>query len=230
MVESTQTTVDDLRGAIEDGLAAGVITREEILDMVSTAEPPTALNGHAPSQPATGADDLPIYTELPEGLIDLPSACEVFGKSRQLLFQWVTQGRLRERGLFKPPGRTVANVVVAKEDVEDCVNGTDGWPKRRIRTLGETPEGVIIGSDGLPVYTEVPEGLIDLRTAAAQYECTVQRFRAWIRRGHIKPLGRLKAGCPGGGYLVVDKEELRLRLESTPSKGGRPRKNLFYNA
>lgn len=225
MLKSGRPTADELRSAITDALTAGVVTRDEILDMVSTDSPDIRSNGHAPAEPMSGADDLPIYTELPEGLIDLPSACEVFGKSRQLLFQWVTQGRLRERGLFKPPGRTVANVVVAKEDVEDCVNGTDGWPKRRIRTLGETPEGVIIGSDGLPVYTEVPEGLIDLRTAAAQYECTVQRFRAWIRRGNIKPLGRLKAGCPGGGYLVVDKEELRLRLESTPSKGGRPRKN-----
>ncbi len=81
-----------------------------------------------------------------------------------------------------------------------------------------------IGPDYLPIYTELPEGLIDLPTAAVDYGCTVQRFRAWIRRGHIQPRGRLKAGCPGGGYLLVAKKELEHRLATAPTKGGRPRK------
>ena len=133
MVESTQTTADDLRGVIEDALAAGVITRDEILDMVSTVKPPTALNGHAPSQPATGADDLPIYTELPEGLIDLPKA-------------------------------------------------------------------------------------------AKKYGCKGPTLRTWVHRGHLKSMGRLRGSSPGGGYLVVSEADLERHLAASPKKGGRPRK------
>ena len=72
MVESTQTTADDLRGAIEDALAAGVITRDEILDMVSTAEPTTALNGHEPAEPAT-ARRRPAHLHRVAGEIDRPA-------------------------------------------------------------------------------------------------------------------------------------------------------------
>ena len=133
MVESTQTTADDLRGAIEDALAAGVITRDEILDMVSTAEPTTALNGHEPAEPATRADDLPIYTELPEGLIDLPTAMRKFG-------------------------------------------------------------------------------------------CRRGRLDSWVQRGRLKVYGRLKGAARGGGYVVVSEAELTNRLATVPSKGGRPRK------
>ena len=117
MLESEPTTADEIRSVITDALAAGVLTRNEILDMVSTIDPPAANCNHAPAEPTAGADELPIYTELPEGLIDLPSA-------------------------------------------------------------------------------------------AAGYGCTVQRFRGWIRKGYIKPQGRLRAGCPGGGYLVVSREDL----------------------
>ena len=133
MVESTQTTADDLRGAIEDALAAGVITRDEILDMVSTAEPTTALNGHEPAEPATRADDLPIYTELPEGLIDLPKA-------------------------------------------------------------------------------------------AKKYGCKGPTLRTWVHRGHLKSMGRLRGSSPGGGYLVVSEADLERHLAASPKKGGRPRK------
>ena len=67
MVESTPTTANDLRSAIEVALAAGVVTRDEILDMVSTDGPDAGSNGHVPAELMRGADDLPIYTEAPPG-------------------------------------------------------------------------------------------------------------------------------------------------------------------
>ena len=133
MAESTRPTAEGLRGVIEDALAAGMFTKDEILNIVSTANPPTITTGHAPDELNTGENDLPIYTELPDGLINLPSA-------------------------------------------------------------------------------------------AAHYGCTVQRFRRWVKMGYIKTHGRLRAGCPGGGYLVVVKEDLERRMAITQTKGGRPRK------
>lgn len=134
MVESTPTTANDLRSAIEVALAAGVVTRDEILDMVSTDSPDAGSNGGAPAEPMSGTDDLPIYTELPEGLIDLP-------------------------------------------------------------------------------------------TAARKYGCHLQRFYMWVHRGHLQCRGRLRAPSRGGGYIVVSEEELKTRIGSVSEKGGRPRKS-----
>ncbi len=223
MLESGQPNADELKGVIVDALVAGVITKDDILDMVSTAESPTSANGHKPTEPTVGADDLPIYTELPEGLIDLPSACEIFGKSRQLLFQWVTQGRLPERGLFKPAGRTIANVVVSEQDVVACISGTDGWRDKRAQMLGKVGAATI-GADDLPIYTVLPEGMIDLPRAAREYGCNGGTLRTWVHRGHLQVMGRLKGSCTGGGYLVVSESDLKERLGTPKKKGGRPPK------
>ena len=48
MAESTRPTAEGLRGIIEDALAAGVVTKDEILNIVSTANPPTITNSHGP--------------------------------------------------------------------------------------------------------------------------------------------------------------------------------------
>ena len=220
----TRKPLDTLTRAIEDALVSG-ISKDEILQMVSTAEPPTSANGHQPAERANGADDLPIYTELPEGLIDLPKASKVYGKSRQLLFQWVTQGRLPERGLFKPRGRTVANVVVSEKEVEDCINGTDGWTERRTRKLRKVGDATV-GADGLPIYTELPEGLIDLPSAMREYGCRRGRLDTWVQRGHLKVYGRLKGAARGGGYVVVSRTQVEERLAAKPNKSGK-RKTLL---
>ena len=133
MLESKPTNTKELRRVIIDALTAGVITKDEILDMVSTAEPPAATNGSAPAERAAGANDLPIYTELPEGLIDLPSA-------------------------------------------------------------------------------------------ATRYGCKGATLRMWVHRGHLRLMGRLKRSCTGGGYLVVSESDLKERLNTPKKKGGRPPK------
>ena len=82
------------------------------------------------------------------------------------------------------------------------------------------------GANGLPIYTEIPDGLIDLAGAAVKFGCNVHRLRAWVRRGHIPIHGRLRGGAPGGGYFVVAEADIQHRLSTVGAKGGRPRKKL----
>ena len=52
---------------------------------------------------------------------------------------------------------------------------------------------------GLPIYTELPDGLIDLSNAAKKYNCTPERFRRWVYRGYLEERGRLRGPGPNGG-------------------------------
>ena len=91
-------------------------------------------------------------------------------------------------------------------------------------TNDRAPVEPATGADDLPIYTELPEGLIDLPTAARNYGCQLQRFYMWVRRGQLKAHGRLRASSPGGGYIVVSETELGDRINTVKEKGGRPRK------
>ena len=124
---------------------------------------------------------------------------------------------------------TALEAGVARDDLLDMVNiaylqmaGGTVNPQAK----GNAQIGLELATDDkeLPIYTELPEGLIDLPSAAKKYDTTVYRFRAWVQRGHIKARGRLRAGCPGGGYYVVAEADLERRLAEAPNKGGRPRK------
>ena len=86
--------------------------------------------------------------------------------------------------------------------------------------VAETP----IGADDLPIYTELPEGLIDLPTAARKYGYPLQTIYMWVHRGRLECRGRLRAPSRGGGYIVVCEQELQNRMASPPNKGGRPKK------
>ena len=135
MVESAGTTANDLRSAIEDALAAGVVTRDEILDMVPTIDPQSA-NGYKTAVPATNADDLPIYTELPEGLIDLPTAGRKYGCHRARLRNWVMHGHLKVHGRLKAPARGGGYIVVSESELEHrlATVSTKGGRPRKTRT------------------------------------------------------------------------------------------------
>ena len=104
MLELGRTAADELRGVITDALTAGVVTKDEILDMVSTAEPPAATNGRAPVEPATGANDLPIYTELPEGLIDVATAVREYGFKKRTVNGWIHRGMVPVLGKIRGRG------------------------------------------------------------------------------------------------------------------------------
>ena len=208
VVRTKGSPTDYLRDAIDTALAAGV-SQSEILHMVTTANPLTAGNAHVLEELDQNGQDLPVFTDLPDGLIDLPTAADRYGHSRQLLWQWVTQGRLPERGLLRRPGSTVANIVVAEADLkEPTKNGRQDL-------------------DGdLPIFNELPAGLIDVPTAVKQFGCQNSTLRRWIAKGLLPARGRLRAPAPGGGYLVVSEEELVKHLSEPRKKGGRPRKTM----
>ena len=72
----------------------------------------------------------------------------------------------------------------------------------------------------------LPEGLIDLPSAARkygeEYGVSADAMRKWVSRGRVTKMGLLKAPAPGGGYLVVRELELLEYMRRPRDKGGRP--------
>lgn len=58
------------------------------------------------------------------------------------------------------------------------------------------------------VYAVTPPGLITVGSAARKYGIPRHLVNNLIRRNHLFARGRLKAGGPGGGHLLVDEAEL----------------------
>ena len=222
MLDTRKEATDALARAVSDALTNGLTTDDidEIAQMVAAQQPlDLDYSAQHAAELSNGADDLPIYTELPEGLIDLASAAAKFGRSRQLLWQWVHQGRIEERGLLKQSGSTVANVLVLEDDVAACIKGK--LPP--VANNNGTQGNLVIGADRLPVYTDLPDGLIDLPSAMRRYGCKAATLRGWVYQGHLKAVGRLRGSSPGGGYLVVSEAELEQHLASPRKKGRKPK-------
>ena len=108
-----------------------------------------------------------------------------------------------------PHGEIVSMVANAMKDAEET------------ELLGE-PKLPGFEPENLPVYVELPEGMIDLPTAAKRYERNVRTIYNWVRRGHLEVKGRLKAPTWGGGYIVVSEKDLVNHLATPRNKGGRP--------
>ena len=68
---------------------------------------------------------------------------------------------------------------------------------------------------------ELPEGLIDLPSAAKKYGINVKTAQGWLRRDIIPRLGKVRA--PGGGYNVTCEETFAM-IAANPPKTGRPPK------
>ena len=73
---------------------------------------------------------------------------------------------------------------------------------------------------------QLPEGLIDLPSAARkygeEYGVSADAMGQWVRRGRVAKAGLLRAPAPGGGYLVVRELELLEYMRRPRNKGGRP--------
>ena len=97
----------------------------------------------------------------------------------------------------------------------------------------ETPPADVSGhptepDDGLYEPGNLPEGLIDLPSAARKYReeygVSPGTMSQWVRNGRVSKMGRMKAPAPGGGYFVVRESELVEFMKKPRNKGGRPRK------
>ena len=81
--------------------------------------------------------------------------------------------------------------------------------------------------EGLRIYDELPDGLIDLATAAKRYNRSPHLMRTWVYRGHLEERGRLRGRGRNGGSIIVCEDDLLKRINAPTSKGGRPRKTVM---
>ena len=88
--------------------------------------------------------------------------------------------------------------------------------------------GCPTGKYGLPVMDEVPEGLIDIVSAAAKYGESVANIRQWVYRGSVPQVGWLSN--PKQNIKVVDEAAL-LYYRDGPrwtNKGGKHQKAVRF--
>ena len=64
----------------------------------------------------------------------------------------------------------------------------------------------------LPLYNELPEGMITLPDAARKYGASAGRIRWWIEAERIARMGYLRGGSPQGGYVLLVEAELAALL------------------
>ena len=86
--------------------------------------------------------------------------------------------------------------------------------------------GLELQDEGLPIFDELPDGLIDVPTASKKYFRSKSTLYQWIQRGYVTVVGRLKAPARGGGYLVIPESEIAAHVAKPVNKGGRPRKHM----
>ena len=76
--------------------------------------------------------------------------------------------------------------------------------------------------DGETVFDELPEGMIDLPSAAIEFGISRYTLRGWVEGKHIPVRGRLRGSARGGGFLILSKDDI-LKLKDSPPKRGRPK-------
>ena len=120
MLESSKDSKREaFRAAIErarqDGLSA-----DEMASMITAADNTERSPGNGSVQP-TELDDV-IYEpgELPEGLIDLPSASKKYGIKPATLRMWIQRGRLPRCGRLRGPSPGRGYIVTVEADIEYC--------------------------------------------------------------------------------------------------------------
>ena len=129
MVESGKsTTTEDLQRAVDRLLAEGA-DGAAIIEMVAERIPahqvatPTdivALLYHAETPPDDEADVIYEPGELPEGLIDLPTASKKYGIPVGTLRSWVRRGKLPHLGRVKAKAPGGGYIVTREADIEYC--------------------------------------------------------------------------------------------------------------
>ena len=73
-------------------------------------------------------------------------------------------------------------------------------------------------------FIPMPEGLIDLPSAARKYDINVRVIRNWAYLGKIPIRGRRFAPAAGGGYLVTEEAAIPYCRDNPRKPGPKPRK------
>jgi hypothetical protein len=117
MAQAPTLSTDQLREEIHAALAAGVLSEREILSMVATATPPAKSNQYEPEDLDPAVEGIRIYTELPPGLIDLPSAAKKYECTVSRFRNWVYRGYIQVQGRLHAPASGGGYLVVNEADL-----------------------------------------------------------------------------------------------------------------
>ena len=204
---------DALKEAIRSSLNAGVTTQELYNDLTTILNEVGHPGNAAPiSSDGTGGPNagntVRVYDSVPPHLITITDAAEEHGVTRQAVYLWLEKGYIREAGFLRAGDAGRRNVTLLDRAELAAMASTDPFQQ---------------DESELPIYHQLPEGLIDLPSAAKKYHRNAQTMRSWVRKGLVRLRGRLKAPAAGGGYLVVSESELLDHMAAPPNKGGRPR-------
>ena len=203
------SAVEWLRSAIDQALARGV-TRSAIYTMVATAPPPAlAWSSAADANAAWPSDpDRIVYDEVPAGLITLPDAAAKYGVKRGRLNVAVFRGMIPRAGRLRGPGQRGGKHLVPEHALRRYL-GLDAEPTSDDAGPTAQPRA---SDDDLPLYDELPEGMITLPNAARKYGAPADRIRWWIRAERLTRMGYLRGGSPQGGYVLLVEAELAALL------------------
>ena len=191
----------ELHGAARNylnGLVQAGLPKEDLMLMVQNLPDVPPDSQEQPPEPDANA----IFPMLPEGLIDVPSACRKYGVSSQAMHAALRRGALTPRGRLLSANGGLGSVVLNEAELVTHIQGSDA-------------------EDNLPIFMTLPPGTIDVPTALRKYNLNRNTLRAWIDRGHVLPVGRLRAPAVGGGYLVLNKIELEAYIAARKRPGGR---------
>ena len=252
MQDVVHATREQALGHLQEGVSQMLSTGVAKADILSMFH--TLVNQQASLPSATdGYDEKTVFTELPEGLIDSSTASKKYQLNSWTLRDWVKSGCLVLKGRLKASAPGGGYCVVEEAALVDYM----ATPPRRGRppkgvsqmlSTGVAKADILsmfhtlvnqqdpVSSDSVApngfdentVFTELPEGLVDVPTASKKYAVNTAYLRDLLRRGRLQLHGRLKASAPGGGYLVLSEQQLIDYLAMPKSKGGRPKKTIHY--
>ena len=109
-------------------------------------------------------------------------------------------------------------VILLKDKARFVTNG------HAVVDYDESPGRGFELPDDVPIYTELPKGLITVPDAGRKYGISRRTIQTWLRKGRLGLRGRLRGPARSGGYMVVDEAELVVYMNAPRDKGGRPRK------
>ena len=201
------SAVEWLRTAIDQTLARGV-TRSAIHTMVAIAPPPRwsyaeDANADWPTDP-----NRIFYNEAPAGLITLPDAAAKYGIKPGRLNVAVFRGMIPSAGRLRGPGQRGGKHLVPENALRRYLGlDPEARPDDARPTAQPRPS-----DDDLPLYDDLPEGMITLPDAARKYGLPADRIRWWVRAERIARMGYLRGGSPQRGYVLLVEAELAALL------------------
>ena len=183
--------------------------------MVATAPPPK-LREDWPYDPSEI-----VYHEVPAGCLTLTDAAAKYHVRHNTLSVAISRGMLADAGRVTKPspsgeGQGRKQVIVPEAALRHYL----GLPP----DPDDSPDsemGLVPGLYDLPIYTEMPEGLIAVPAAAEKLGIPTQRLNEWVRSGILSRMGYLRDDGQGqSALLVVEAEVTVLRMMAAMFRGG----------